>query len=479
MDPFDSLPAELRIQVLTELRPRAIASLTRSSPVMHKQYRTSKAFIDRTMMAADIDDEMMQDAMFIILCPDLKECKNDPKSRRKLVRLWETQQLPNPLNPRRNGTIDIVVKLYRRLLMYIEDYLAKSTAPFPSRAYFGLPNLSTSRATFKGRILCDGFDVSCLNGSERTRLIRFFLRYELICKMWATSNIHQRGQITSYWFNPPETHPYLRWEKEALLCVREYVESLYEAIFAQNGDAWMHDTQAAQSSPLPSELMFPNLIWFKVRAYGLDTAFGLGGHYIISLLASFGFDLVTNLVPAATTGQHGGHCVMRWLKTFFIDDDLVWRWALPGVHFENMDVGIDGVELAKSPGLYRKLYPYVWGLCQRSYKRRAWVFFDDDRFFRRGGVLSHFPLDADLVLQRDDKEYWEQNLAPSANYREEKVTDYKYNPIRGPLPRFFDEPLAGELALFWWQDADPEWRPRRQGAWANQFPFLRADNVLY
>ncbi|KAK6216995.1 hypothetical protein QIS74_07109 [Colletotrichum tabaci] len=70
MDPFKKLPAELRVEILVKIRCRRTTSqqLIQASPIMREQYLTSKEHITRTLLALDLDAEMVRDAMAVILC---------------------------------------------------------------------------------------------------------------------------------------------------------------------------------------------------------------------------------------------------------------------------------------------------------------------------------------------------------------------------------------------------------------------------
>lgn len=70
MDPFNKLPAELRVKVLISTQcPLTISQLIQASLVMLGQFTISEGEITKKLLASEFDDGMMQDAMAIILFP--------------------------------------------------------------------------------------------------------------------------------------------------------------------------------------------------------------------------------------------------------------------------------------------------------------------------------------------------------------------------------------------------------------------------
>ncbi|KAK5629069.1 hypothetical protein RRF57_004784 [Xylaria bambusicola] len=72
MDPFDKLPAEPCLEILiATCSKRTIKQLMQASPVMLRQFVAHKEYINRKLVVteADLDDDMVQDAIAIILFP--------------------------------------------------------------------------------------------------------------------------------------------------------------------------------------------------------------------------------------------------------------------------------------------------------------------------------------------------------------------------------------------------------------------------
>ncbi|KAK7994660.1 hypothetical protein PG990_013433 [Apiospora arundinis] len=215
MDPFQNPPAELRVMILAHIRSKRIIQ---ASPTMLRQYMESKISIASKWLASDLDEEMVQDAMAIIHFPSPHSASHfssrgryalidwTGKKMSSSIRLpslhidshfsnrdhhvlidWVAKRLPNPLrSPFRLQDNQLIIqkleKLHGRLLLLIEDYITKATAPYPPREYTCLPALSQTQTwlTFQGQPVSPRFDASELTGPERTRLLKAFLRHHLI-----------------------------------------------------------------------------------------------------------------------------------------------------------------------------------------------------------------------------------------------------------------------------------------------------------
>lgn len=122
MDPFNKLPPEIRLQIFIRLRTRSKISILRfvqASPTMLQQYITSKLYIIKLSLATDIDDDMIQDAMRIILFPvwNINILPLEPGGN--MSPSWLAQQLSNSFKKR--GLLENIDKLHSRLLLFIED----------------------------------------------------------------------------------------------------------------------------------------------------------------------------------------------------------------------------------------------------------------------------------------------------------------------------------------------------------------------
>ncbi|KAJ2989201.1 hypothetical protein NUW58_g3591 [Xylaria curta] len=335
----------------------------------------------RRELAADFDDDMVQDAMAIILFPTRKTYEVFSVSIRDHYRSWEAQTLPNPLR-RSDGECDYtpsddLVRLYRlhsRLLLFIEDYLTKAIAIDPSRDYCGLSpfSLGSQYLTYMGHPLSARFGAANLTGPERQRLFRAFLRYELLCKMCCADDPIDSSWyygLSSLWKYKGQT--FQQVEAEAIACVQTYVQSLHKAISIQ------------------------------CESYD-DLGFGYVNDNLFSELSCFGFDLAAALLQAATAGKQGRYHVQMWfcdlcerkLEEFRMGHDRDYRDYILGFDL----LCEKDMHYMEGPGMYRMLYPIGLSSSMQRYlyRRKAWAFLDDLRLHPARLQLVHFT-DADWV----------------------------------------------------------------------------------
>lgn len=443
MDPFNNLPAELRLEILIATRSkRSIKQLIQASPTMLGQYMAYKEYIDRKLLVADLDNDMVQDAMAIILFPP----RNNPghhydpfyipyydhwlsSSRWRFTNPLEKK---TPMNKKDQSLVKEINKLYQQMLIFIEDYLTKATAACPSREYLYLPHPG-GQLTFKGRTVCTRFNLAWCNDTERRRLLRAFLRYELICKFcFSGSDKQWRGRGDSL------TERLGRSEIEAISCVEIYFDSLYRAVLAQCGDSDLpesptgilasrvHEVENYYDSwprhePIPEPPLYSNQMFHD--------RLSLNGDELCRWLACFGFDLAATLVAGTTTaGQHGRAIVGQWFKNLAkrglrcgFDRSAFSAHMISRIIRVRIVIDMDK-SYHEGPDLYEMLYnrptdgrvrfragiikcPYqrkYFEFIHREklfmlYRSRAWAFFDDARLFKSQGEGPHFPAD-DVVF---------------------------------------------------------------------------------
>ncbi|RMJ08468.1 hypothetical protein CDV36_011917 [Fusarium kuroshium] len=400
MDPLYKLPPELRLNILLLLRcKRSMLRFAQASPVILQQYLTSKSYITRKLITMDFDEEMMQDAMGIILLPSSDTLGDYSEVLHQHLCAWSAQQLPNPLRTGDDSLIDQLDKLQNKLLLFIEDYLTKATAIFPPREYLCLPALSSSRTQlmFKDQEVSPRFDATELTDEERKRLLRAFLRYELICSMFncRTSWDITWDRVRLYKYAGRKFRPS---EREAIRCVHQYLTSLYAAMFAQCSDSWLPDTPVGSLSSHTTGLLYPDTLYIDTNAYASDM--GLQGEEISlsNYMAGFGFDLATALIRHAIAGRHGRGHLEHWLRDLFRNGDNAFPPCIPPNNYlylgsENED-GND-VRCTEDSGMYNLLHKQLLGtssLHASIYRQRAWVFFDDNRLYPSSSPAgSHFP----------------------------------------------------------------------------------------
>ncbi|KAF5009988.1 hypothetical protein FDECE_3825 [Fusarium decemcellulare] len=471
MDPFNSVPAEIRVQILLHLRTKPrVGPLVKASPAMFQQYRTSTEFVTRTMLAADLDEDVVQDAMAIILFPSLRACDDPAFVLRQHMNLWQSQKFTNPLLKPNTPGLKALERLHRRLLTYIEDYLAKATHPFPPRAYRCLPNLAScqSQLIFRGRVVSGGFNANDLNVFERRRLFRAFLRYELIGKtnqlLWVYKIPYLEG-----W---PELYNYVRGhERESLHCVYNYVDSLYGAMFVQCNDhngCPLPDPPAEPGAPSSNSrhlgLLYPDNLYFCAEASYDDL--GLEDEYEPRDWgffdgAVFGFDLVTSLVASAVSGCKGRKRLYKWIEKASREYP-VDAWSLTATAVQR-DSTLDPKTLKHHDvaGICEELWLEVMGsttLLHDIYQQRAWAFFDDARFYPGHDIRPHLPTTDEVGEEpprdSDYKRACRRYGEPNRHYEPHEEEDTENNrgtDIDGPPPRRLVALEELERLLpFWW-----------------------------
>ncbi|CCF35833.1 hypothetical protein CH063_07533, partial [Colletotrichum higginsianum] len=439
MDSFNKLPAELRQGILIQtFCRRTISQLIHASPVMLQQYIASKEYITRALLASELDDSMVQDAMAIILFPPQPTYGDLTTQGLHHCQSWAAQQLQNPLlqplTEQNRPLINKLGKLHGQLLFFVEDYLTKATAVLPCREYICLSELSTisNQLTFQGRPVSNRFDAANLTGLERKRLLRAFLRYQLRCSIF-----QGREHLVKTYFNK-ELHQYgdQRFQpsdQEAIRCVHTYLKSLYGAIFAQCSDAWLPEVDSGSTSSPISGLLYPDSFWVNPDAYASDMCWRRKIPDASSL-ASLGFDPVKTFLRSATAGKHGRDDLKKWFV-----DDCPERHSKGDPHWMISDRRLTGhnsgheeeEDCQKSPGMYQRLHLRIADTFESHreiYRQRAWVFFDDSRFYPSSGVKQHFPTADDLEKEQFDvalrNEEWVLNLADArARHRSQEWHD--------------------------------------------------------
>ncbi|KAI1174867.1 hypothetical protein F4777DRAFT_599204 [Nemania sp. FL0916] len=465
MDPFSILPAEIRLEILTSTRSkRLIQQVIQASPTMLNQYVVHREYINKRILVAeeDFDDDMIRDAMAIILFPDRVSSGWPWRPYYDHWRSWLDREFPNPFkkesltrkghqSPTKEILVKEINKLYQKMLVFIEDYLTKATSACPSREYLCLPH-PNGWLTFKDRTVCVRMDATQCKNIERRRLLKAFLKYEMICKFCYAGGVSLLPW-QCYWFTQ-----HLTWlEKEALSCVETYLRSLYKAVLAQCGDSNLPDSLPSILATIAPEtkddrdfepLPFhpPYDMFYHLLSLNADE--------LCRWLACCGFDLATAVVAGTTAGQHERAIVRQWCQ------DLAKRGPLCGfsrkifsqystTFAESNTAGLitevsdfigDDKSCHEGPGLCQKLctrfaaeaatYRLAWPRrlfeekILKLYRSRAWVSFDDPRLFKVAGEGPHFPADDvtfhdirfhDIIGRRhyyEGEDIFHQNLSP-------------------------------------------------------------------
>ncbi|PNP74269.1 hypothetical protein FNYG_12318 [Fusarium nygamai] len=395
MDPFTRIPAELRLQIFSYLPSKAtISSLIQASPIMLEQYLGYKSTIIRNLLERDFDDQMIQDAMAIILYPSLRKARNSKLHFDAHLLHWECHKLPNPLVTHDTVLLDQLDKLHSLLMVFVEDYITKATADFQPREYICLPQPthSQSHLVFKGQKVTRRFDSGNLSEGERRRLLRAFLRVELGSLILRTASFESdsfaKRRLMSY-----VAFGANRRDEEAIRCVWLYTSSLYGAIFAQCADAWL---PVADASP-ETGLLFPDNVLMDPIEYGKDVGSkGEEKRSAIESMAQYGFSLIFTMIRFATAKPQYTSTLKSFVgklcsfRTDITSEDVFGRgmpWGgfhglIPQTYHRNSGSGLVSDDQLWWKYLGGKLYLDHGGPIQyKIFQQRAWPIFDDDRHY--------------------------------------------------------------------------------------------------
>ncbi|KAK1997179.1 hypothetical protein LX36DRAFT_83913 [Colletotrichum falcatum] len=407
MDLFNKLPAELRAKIMVSTCClHTILQLIQASPVMLKQYGASKGYIARKLLASEFDDNMVQDAMAIILFPPQSTTQFKTLARAH-CHSWATQNFANPLRqPLQSQNRDLIqqiIKLRKGLIFFIEDYLTKATAAFPPREYLCLH--SRTQLIFKCQRVSHKFNAANLTVSEKKRLLRAFMRYQLYSLVSQVKD-KKAKKIMQKALCSQELHP---WDKEAILCVHTYLVSLYGAMAAQcSSDTWLPEHVSKSTVPRPPGLLYPDSLYFDADIY----ASSLTCSCKTSGLASLGFDLATVFLRSATAGQPSWDHLGKWFKEAYRNtrrSAVLSIWGnhqplyLESLDQNHSDFGAKEEYFQRGPGMYQILHPRLTSkvdIQRKIYRQRAWVFFDDARFYPvpSPDAKPHFPTEDDMTF---------------------------------------------------------------------------------
>ncbi|KAF5020537.1 hypothetical protein F66182_7436 [Fusarium sp. NRRL 66182] len=378
-DPFNKLPPEIRLRVLVSTVSKAsISHMIQASPIMLQQYLAHKGYITRQVIAAEFDDEMIQDAMAIILLPSPRGSRKRTRRKRhsqpmrKHIRAWSKSQLPDPLKDKNEHLLSQLNKLHNQILLFVEDYITKATASFPPREYLCLPQikgpLTEGHLLFKGVKVTARFNSANLTSLERKRFVKAFLVYELLCK---TSDLwHVPGKLRH--------RKVSNAEYEGVACVHNYFCSLYGAIFAQCNDAWLPSTSTGAS--LETGLLFPDTFYFEANAFAPDLD-NIPRSDIAASFSTRGLDhLVDFLRYDFSKPDELEELTVRLKRVWLYDEPfLSYPWA---INFMLLLTSEPKYKNGCESSMYKQLSLHPdEKLRYKIGQQRAWVFFDDSRLY--------------------------------------------------------------------------------------------------
>jgi hypothetical protein len=378
---------------------------------MLEQYLGCKSTITRNLLARDFEDQMIQDAMGIILFPSLRESRRSTLLVHAHLHSWELHELPNPLATRDTVLMNQLDNLHSFLMVFVEDYITKATAAFPPREYICLPQLShnQSHLIFKGQKITKRFDSGHLLEGERRRFLRAFLRVELLSLVQSALSFSDRNHDL---FRKLAIKV-ARQDREAIHCVWLYTSSLYGAIFAHCADAWL----PAAEAPPETGLLFPDTVFADPIEYGKDIGMtGQEEQSAIENMARYGFSWIFTVIRFAIARPQDPKALEILVKKVcrsmdrtlniehFFKRRLPWE-AIFDTVYRNKPDGRQGLA---EPGWWKflgsKLPNRHGGIQNKIFQQRAWAFFEDDRYYPKDTTaVSSFPSRKDLTGMEQDK----------------------------------------------------------------------------
>lgn len=378
-DPFSRFPPEIRLRILISGHSELSTSrIIEASPIMLQQYLAHKNYVMRQVLAEELDAQMIQDAVAIILF-------RRSKPTRAHIRAWSKSELPNPLKDIDDHLVGELDKLYRQVLLLVEDYITKATAP---EEYLCQPQVQ--RPSIEGHIMFRGskvaprFDSDKLRFSERKRFLKAFLTYEVLSKASYSTRLPRKLRRRKV------SHA----EYEAVGCVHSYVCSLYGAMLVQCNDTHLPTTV---TGPLLRNYTFypiPDAVYFAANPYtpNMRLFTDLHGREIGSVFSALGLDRLTDFLRHDMSIPEERKALYEQLKYIWGTEDhsSSYAWDKSSSYFlkskskyQNGDESSMYRQLALHPGDKRRY---------RVGQQRAWVFFDDDRFYPQESIeRPNFP----------------------------------------------------------------------------------------
>ncbi|KAF4980512.1 hypothetical protein FZEAL_3500 [Fusarium zealandicum] len=467
MDWFAEMPPELRVMIMGLISSHStILRLIRASPTMLTQYIISKPSLLHDFLE-DLDvshygsRDILQDALGII---HLEDCQFDRESASYYAGQWSLKRIPDPFREQDHTTILKLCRLFARIGMFIEDYINKASASAPPAAYLRLPQLAHVGHVDIARITLDD-----LNRSEKCRLFRAFVKYDISCRIHSPQleNLIESGQYTRI-AQSSQVHPG-SWDHEALHCVYEYLKGAYGSFFALCADSWRQEASELQKG---RPLLYPDNLYFSADAHFADIIWPSQYRNAASYLPYLGFDLLAQLSTLVGRKQQTDEQLRSWFRSLSSEWTMT-HWLLPD-HFLIHDHGLgleacDPKEGHRHQLLQRLSRDYF--LQVKIYRQRAWAFFDDSRLFP--DPATHFPTTDGIEEQqhavrlqfcscsievnrrrrrsRKWQDYWAgRSLDKPKDYCGDSEEQAKIEDDYGlVIPPFFNDPATEKLAAFW------------------------------
>ncbi|KAM0352357.1 hypothetical protein ACHAPU_002022 [Fusarium lateritium] len=386
---------------------------------MLQQYLAYKRSITRAVIAAEFDHDLMQDAVAVIL----RRSARDPEHSRELLILWGKSQLPNPLKNNHDDFLSQVDKLHSQLLILIEDFITKATASSLPLEYLCLPHIQSTLAeghlAFRGVKGSPRFNSANLTSSERKGFVKAFLVYEMLCQTGHLEVNHD------YLEEPMITET----DHQAIFCVQEYFCSLSGAIFAQCNDDWLPGTST--EALLKSQLLYPDEFCFEAEAYApsmedlstrriQNVAMGHTDRFD-GIFSTLGLGRLRDFLGYNMASPDEREALRVVVREACNSDNM---HVTDKVFFELMNLQDRAGGQGPESFMYEHLPVNIsqqsrYKLC----KQRAWVFFDDDRFYPEESTeRPNFP---SAQFLRDEEEKHADDINRFYNIKKKRALQWR------------------------------------------------------
>ncbi|CAG1985170.1 unnamed protein product [Fusarium graminearum] len=312
MDPFQQLPSEVRLEIMSHIHSHTtLWRLTQASPAMWNQYVVSKpALLKRFISSLDQVDnnnqELIQDAMAIIR---FNESMGNSEKTLFLFDRWLVKCLP-PFET--HADITKLHRLFVRTSFFIEDYMTKATSPSPTEAYRSLPNI-TFINTINNRVTLDDLTLA-----EKYRLFRAFLKVEVLAKIY-DPRLKDSMDKDYYRENAQDLLEDLdSVVHETVLCVYAYVEASYGSIFAQLGSTCDAKSGSANTARI-KRLLFPDNLFFSADVRFADIYLPGDCPSLSRWLSCHGLDLLSHALTQTRQTPEIREHLRSWLYSISVE----------------------------------------------------------------------------------------------------------------------------------------------------------------
>ncbi|KAM0350647.1 hypothetical protein ACHAPU_003134 [Fusarium lateritium] len=333
------------------------------------------------LLSGDNYEDILQDALAIIYL-DISTSAPDNHVIAYRIQQWASKSYPDPIRRKDHSIILKLRAFYSRIVMLIEDYISKATSDNAPMAYIRIPRVSSASTGLRWSLDCPVLDhktLDVLTGVEKHRVIWAFTKFEMLCNLYhpRTYDIGHPG-----WYNDllwSGQSQFSTWQKEALHCVYEYINSVYSTLFAK---CYGIGQQNFEIPPGDFSLTLAYHYFDPVDCYGAHRF-----AWLVNELPYLGFDLLIHLLDHVESTR----CftsIKQWF--FWIGRDWVLSERTTGFDFslDSSPPVFDNISGQPGHTLQKKLIPYFGAelLEEESFERyavrqRAWVFFDSLRLF--------------------------------------------------------------------------------------------------